>query len=90
VGAGTETTSWSLTIGTFHIINNPHVARKLKAELAQAIPDPNEMSWTELEKLPYLSAVIKERKLIPFFFGTCPLTSVPHSKEPPHSRAKKH
>lgn len=68
VGAGTETTSWSLTIGTFHVVNNPHVALKLKDELAQAIPDPNEMpSWTELEKLPYLSAVIKESKLIPTF-----------------------
>ncbi|CAI7572843.1 unnamed protein product [Penicillium viridicatum] len=67
VGAGTETTAWSLTIGTFHVINNPHVALKLKAELAQAIPDPNEMpSWTELEKLPYLSAVIKELLRIAF------------------------
>ncbi|KAJ5956777.1 cytochrome p450 protein [Penicillium viridicatum] len=81
VGAGTETTSWSLTIGTFHVINNPHVALKLKAELAQAIPDPNEMpSWTELERLPYLSAVVKERKLIPSFFrpsllGTSPFKS---------------
>lgn len=80
VGAGTETTAWSLTIGTFHVINNPHVALKLKAELAQAIPDPNKIpSWTELEKLPYLSAVIKERKLIPSFFRTCPLTSAHHS-----------
>lgn len=61
VGAGTETTSWSLTIGTFHIIDNPKVLQKLKAELAEAMPDPNQiLPWTELEKLPYLSSVIKE------------------------------
>ncbi|KAF5878017.1 putative cytochrome p450 protein [Botrytis fragariae] len=61
VGAGTETTSWSLTIGTLHILDNPCVLKELKAELIAAMPDINEpLPWNELEKLPYLDAVIKE------------------------------
>ncbi|PQE03622.1 Cytochrome P450 protein [Rutstroemia sp. NJR-2017a BBW] len=61
VGAGIETTAWSMTIGTFHILDNPAVLKKLKEELTKAMPDPNEsLSWAELEQLPYLTAVIKE------------------------------
>ncbi|KAL2069918.1 hypothetical protein VTL71DRAFT_14597 [Oculimacula yallundae] len=67
VGAGTETTSWSLTIGTFHILNNPRVTELLKLELRNAMPDANKsLSWTELEQLPYLDAVIKEVLRIAF------------------------
>nr|BDX35606.1 cytochrome P450 monooxygenase StrF [Stachybotrys sp.] len=61
VGAGTETVSNALTVGTFHILNSPEVLAKLKAELEEAIPDPNSIPpWAELEKLPYLFAVVKE------------------------------
>lgn len=61
VGAGTETTAWSLTIGSFHIIDNPDVMQRLKAELVEAMPDPYQiLPWAELEQLPYLNAVIKE------------------------------
>lgn len=67
VGAGTETTAWSLTIGTCHILDNPHVLRKLKDELTKAMPDPNQpLSMAELEQLPYLDAVVKESKLSVF------------------------
>ncbi|RFU25350.1 hypothetical protein B7463_g10983, partial [Scytalidium lignicola] len=67
VGAGTETTGWSMTIGTFHILDNPHVLKKLKNELIEAMPDPNQpLSITELEKLPYLDAVVKEILRIAF------------------------
>lgn len=63
VGAGTETTSHSLTIGTFHILNNPHVLKALKDELLVAMPDASQpLLWTELEQLPYLDAVVKEGK----------------------------
>ncbi|TVY86569.1 Cytochrome P450 monooxygenase [Lachnellula willkommii] len=67
VGAGTETTAWSMTIGTCHILDNPHVLRKLKDELTKAMPDPNQpLSIAELEQLPYLDAVVKEILRIAF------------------------
>lgn len=61
VGAGDHTTKWAFTVATFHIIDNPAVHRKLKEELIAAIPDPATIiPWIELEKLPYLGAVVTE------------------------------
>ena len=61
VGAGTHTTSWALSVATFHLLSQPNTLRKLKAELAAAIPDPSASTpLPDLEALPYLSAVIKE------------------------------
>lgn len=63
LGAGLLTTAWALSVGSFHIINNPSIARKLRAELETAVPDPlapDAFKWVELEKLPYLSGCIKE------------------------------
>ncbi|KAM7222665.1 Cytochrome P450 [Rhypophila decipiens] len=61
VGAGDHATKWALTIATFYILENESVHRRLKKELTEAIPDPDEIPpWVELEKLPYLSAVITE------------------------------
>ncbi|KAK0702403.1 cytochrome P450 [Lasiosphaeris hirsuta] len=61
VGAGDHTTKWAFTVGSFHIIANPDIQKKLKDELTAAIPDPdNIIPWSELEKLPYLSAVVSE------------------------------
>ena len=46
---------------TFQLLANPDKLRKLKDELAAALPDPNTVpSSVELERLPYLSAVIQE------------------------------
>ncbi|KAH8203677.1 hypothetical protein TruAng_002207 [Truncatella angustata] len=60
-GAGIETTMWTLTVGTFHIIDNSDVYHKLKDELTESMPDPDVvLSWVALEKLPYLSAVVQE------------------------------
>ena len=62
VGAGSDTTGVALTVTTFHVLNKPKVLAKLKEELTGALPDP-QASWptlSELERLPYLSAVIKE------------------------------
>ncbi len=51
----------SLSAITFEILANPDKLRKLKHELAAALPDPNAVpTSTELEKLPYLTAVIQE------------------------------
>ena len=73
VGAGMETTKWVLTVGTFHLLDNPAVLARLKAELMEAMPDPTAiLSYSDLEQLPYLGAVIQECKSPSrvFFFGT--------------------
>lgn len=61
VNAGTETTAWTLAVATYHLLADPKVLRKLKTELAEAIPEPNiDVPQIVLEKLPYLAGVIKE------------------------------
>ncbi|PGH17767.1 hypothetical protein AJ79_00908 [Helicocarpus griseus UAMH5409] len=61
VGAASGTTGNALTITAYHVVANPEIYRTLKAELESAFPNPNsEMIYTKLEKLPYLTAVIKE------------------------------
>lgn len=64
VGAATITTSWSLTHAVFHLLNNPSCLKKLKAELADALPtgldDRSETILPKLEQLPYFTAVIHE------------------------------
>ena len=50
-----------MSVITFQLLANPDKLRKLKDELAVALPDPNTVpSSVELERLPYLSAVIQE------------------------------
>jgi len=60
-GGAVETTSWALTVAVFHILDNPSIKSRLKAELTNIIPNPTKiLPWNELEELPYLSAVIME------------------------------
>ncbi|KAI4222459.1 MAG: hypothetical protein LQ349_007625 [Xanthoria aureola] len=63
LAAGFETTGFTLTTATYHLLfpsSNPHL-QKLLHELHTAIPNPASIpSWHELEKLPYLSAVVQE------------------------------
>jgi hypothetical protein len=61
VGAGTETTSWALSVMTYHLLTKPELLAKLTAELKTVITDPQHLpDWTVLETLPYLGAVIQE------------------------------
>lgn len=61
VVAGNETTGNALSVMTFHILNTPHILQSLTAELSTAIPNVDVLpQWRDLERLPYLSAVIKE------------------------------
>jgi cytochrome P450 len=61
VGAGTETTANTLTVLMYYLIADPRIMKRLKAELLGAIPDPNTIpKELDLERLPYLSAVISE------------------------------
>ncbi|KAM0591168.1 hypothetical protein ACHAP6_002484 [Verticillium nonalfalfae] len=61
VGAGTETTSWALSIITYHLLTKPELLARITAELNANIENSKELpSWTVLEKLPYLGAVLQE------------------------------
>lgn len=64
VGAGLSTTGWTLSVGAYYLITNPSVLARLRKELDEAIPSSSlghgSLQWNELEKLPYLTAVIKE------------------------------
>jgi cytochrome P450 len=56
--SGTETTGWTLSVLTFHLLSNPDKLRKLRVELEKAIPDVGAPlpPIKDLEKLPYLTA----------------------------------
>ncbi|KAI1372942.1 cytochrome P450 [Hypoxylon crocopeplum] len=61
VGAGVETTNRALSVACYHVLANPGIEQRLRAELQDAIPEPNEIPhWTELEKLEYLNAIVAE------------------------------
>ncbi|KAJ5640146.1 benzoate 4-monooxygenase cytochrome P450 [Penicillium longicatenatum] len=63
VTAGSDTTAYVLRGAAYHVSANPSVNQKLYTELKKAIPDPSQQSFpslAELEKLPYLSAVVQE------------------------------
>lgn len=58
---GTETTAAMLSFLTYQILANPTVYEKLLAELTVQIPDPKTLpSWSTLENIPYLSAIVHE------------------------------
>lgn len=60
VAAGLITTSWALTVASFHIINDNEVSRKLRHELLSATSAVYNADLPELEKLPYLHACVRE------------------------------
>ncbi|KAF7789154.1 hypothetical protein EIP86_000091 [Pleurotus ostreatoroseus] len=61
VFAGTDTASNVLTVGTMHILSKPAIHARLKAEILEAWPNQARMPrFEEMERLPYLTAVIKE------------------------------
>ena len=61
LGGGTETTTWALTVMTFHLLSQPAMLAKLSAELLTVVANKDEIpAWTILEKLPYLTGVIQE------------------------------
>ncbi|EXK46257.1 hypothetical protein FOMG_04463 [Fusarium oxysporum f. sp. melonis 26406] len=63
IGAGSDTTSISLTSIIFNLIKHPRVLERLRAEIKEhesqgTISDP--IKFVEANQLPYLQAVIKE------------------------------
>lgn len=60
LGAASETAGNAMTICAFHVLHNPEIYKRLRGELVSAFPDANKMDLLALEKLPYLTAVVKE------------------------------
>lgn len=61
--AGTESPAHTLNVTFYHLLANPFILTKLRNELS-TVPTP--APWTELEKLPYLSAVLEEGNRLSF------------------------
>lgn len=61
ISAGFDTTAVSATVGLFQILQNPDVHSRLLAELKTVLPHPTDTAPLQtVEKLPYLTAVLKE------------------------------
>ncbi|PPQ79817.1 hypothetical protein CVT25_002971 [Psilocybe cyanescens] len=59
--AGSDTVGNTCTVAAYYILNNKHVHRKLFKTLVEAWPDKDTpASYETLERLSYLTAVIKE------------------------------
>lgn len=61
--AGTESPAKSLNMVFYHLLANPPIMSKLREELS-TVAHP--ASWTQLEQLPYLTAVIEEAHRLSF------------------------
>lgn len=60
-GAGTMTTANALNSITYYILSQPECLDRLRKEVRAAFPDPSAIRWSaELERLPYLTAVVTE------------------------------
>ncbi|KAF7195669.1 Cytochrome P450 monooxygenase [Pseudocercospora fuligena] len=58
---GAESSGNTTMIGIYHILQSPAILKRLKDELRTIWPDRNDIPPLEqLEKLPYLTAIIKE------------------------------
>ncbi|GAB1217088.1 hypothetical protein ATERTT37_006311 [Aspergillus terreus] len=76
LAAGTETTARILTIAIYYLSRDQSMLDKLRAELKQALPTPTSLTtWVQLEKLPYLTAVVRESLRLGFGI-TCRLPRV--------------
>ncbi|KAI9705392.1 MAG: hypothetical protein M1820_005222 [Bogoriella megaspora] len=63
IGAGTETTARALSLISYYLVDKPHILEEVHKELDPVFEGlvPGQVpSWASLEKLPYLTAVIKE------------------------------
>ncbi|OTB08292.1 hypothetical protein M426DRAFT_52547 [Hypoxylon sp. CI-4A] len=69
IGAGLETTTYTLSVCSYHLLSNPNVLSRLKTELITAIPDPEVIPDLDtLMQLPYLTCVVNEA--LRFAYGT--------------------
>ncbi|KAL3476805.1 cytochrome P450 [Aspergillus californicus] len=67
LSAATDTTGNALTIASYNIARNPDIYARLSAELKEKFAEPEStMVFTVLEKLPYLTGVVKEALRLSF------------------------
>ena len=57
IAAGLITTSWALTVASFHLIKNPSAVARIREEV-RGVEKP--WDWRKLEKLPFLNASVHE------------------------------
>jgi cytochrome P450 len=59
LAAASDTTGNAMTVAAYHTVSNPEIFEALRKELVEAFPDPEmELSFVELERLPYLVSVV--------------------------------
>jgi len=58
--AGTDTTSYTIERAMAELIHNPHAMSKAKEELEQIIGIGNTIEESDITRLPYLQAIVKE------------------------------
>lgn len=59
--AGTDTISNTMVVITWALLNSSQMMQRLKTELREVMPGRGDaVDWLRLEKLPYLSAIIRE------------------------------
>ncbi|KAL2126994.1 hypothetical protein VTI74DRAFT_11498 [Chaetomium olivicolor] len=57
IAAGLITTSWVLSVASYHLSAQPQLAARLRAELA-SVKQPYD--WRQLEKIPFLYGIVHE------------------------------
>jgi cytochrome P450 len=62
LGAGTVSTARTLDFITYYIVANPDIRKRLTNEISEVMEGypASKPTWAQLDKLPYLQAVIKE------------------------------
>jgi len=66
-----DTTRNALETSAYYVVSNPHIYHALVQELRQAFPDlSSELDYITLEKLPYLTGVVKEGQRCAFVSPT--------------------
>ncbi|CAI0560516.1 unnamed protein product [Linum tenue] len=58
--AAIETTLWSIEWGIAELVNHPHIQQKLREELDTVLGAGHQITEPDIQKLPYLQAVVKE------------------------------
>lgn len=58
--AAIETTLWSIEWGIAELINHPEIQQKLRNEIDTVLGTSHQVTEPDLQKLPYLQAVVKE------------------------------
>ncbi|MED6220906.1 hypothetical protein PIB30_049287 [Stylosanthes scabra] len=70
LNGGTDTTATAVEWGIAELIENPHVQKKLFEEIKETVGGERKVNEKDVEKMPYLQAVMKEllRKHPPTYF----------------------